>query len=277
MTTGSGLFVALLLAAASVQASPQQEGQATDNAALFRSGVQALERGAIGEAVDAFELLADRGFVHPDVSFNRAVAYVKQARGPHGHPGDLGRAAAALSETLALRPDDATARLALGRLRSEIGRQHARDRNGPTTIHPSIARTLVGVLPERVWAVASAAGSLLLTIGLVIRALSRRSTVRLGGAITLATGAFVLFVGLSMTLGAWHFRASSDPAIVVATEARLLSRSGAPMAAARGKETTLPEGARVHVLRREGTLALIEWGESEGWVLANQIRVLPDP
>jgi hypothetical protein len=133
------------------------------------------------------------------------------------------------------------------------------------------------MLPERAWALAAALGSLLLTLGLMIRALSSRSTVRLGGAITLATGAFVLILGLGMTLSAWHFRTSSDPAIVVVPEARLLSRGGTPVAAARGKETTLPEGARVHVLQREGALALIEWGESEGWVLASQIRALPDP
>ena len=275
MTMGNKPLSALLLLAASAHASPHSDG-ATDPVSLFRSGVQALERGAIGQAIDAFELLADRGFIHPDVSFNRAVAYVKRARGPHGRPGDLGRAAAALSETLALRPDDTTARLALSRVGSEIARQHASDRNRPTTVRPSIARTLVGVLSETAWAVSASAGSLLLTLGLVIRALWRRSTVRLAGAITLATGLFVLLVGLSMTLGAWHFRMSSDPAIVVASEARLLTRSGTPVAAARSKETTLPEGARVYVLKREGPLALVEWGESEGWVLATQIRVLPD-
>src|SRR5262245_25063525 len=77
-----------------------------DSQKTFSDAVTSLERGAYDDAIDLFESLADRGFVHPDASFDRAVAYVERARTPNARPGDLGRAVAALEETLLLRPGD---------------------------------------------------------------------------------------------------------------------------------------------------------------------------
>ena len=89
----------------------------------FATGVQALQRGAFDQAIDEFELLADRGFTHPDASFNRGVAYVARARSSEARTGDLGRAAAGFSEALTLRPGDAVAERALQRLRIQIREQ----------------------------------------------------------------------------------------------------------------------------------------------------------
>lgn len=41
---------------------------------MFVRGVGSLDKGAVDDAIDTFEALADRGFVHPDASYNRAVA-----------------------------------------------------------------------------------------------------------------------------------------------------------------------------------------------------------
>ena len=45
----------------------------SDSSQDFAAANQALKRGAFTEAIDTLELLADRGFVHPDASFNRAA------------------------------------------------------------------------------------------------------------------------------------------------------------------------------------------------------------
>src|SRR5260221_14196728 len=63
--------------------------------ALFRHGVASLDKGEYGAAIDDFEALADRGFVHPDASYDRGVAYLQRVRAKADRPGDLGRAAAA--------------------------------------------------------------------------------------------------------------------------------------------------------------------------------------
>jgi len=244
---------------------------------LFEAGVEAIQQGAIQAAVDDFELLADRGVRHPDIGFDRAVAYVKRARSSHARPGDLGRAAAALTETLMLRPGDSLAEEALSVVRSEIGRKHARDRDPALIVRPSIARSVVTLLSENAWGWAALVGSLLLTAGLVARALLARPAARLGAALTLGAGAATMLVGSGMMLGAWYFRTHSDPAVVVADEAPLLGRTGTPITAARKRESTLPEGALVYVLETAGSLDRVEWGEAEGWVLASQLRVLKEP
>ena len=40
----------------------------------------AEERGDYAAAIDVFEALADRGFVHPDASYDRGLAYALRAR-----------------------------------------------------------------------------------------------------------------------------------------------------------------------------------------------------
>ena len=72
------------------------------------------------------ELLADRGFSNADASYDRAVAYIHRAESHAARPGDLGRAAAALGETLLLDPDDKDAAFALDHVHEEIARRRAR-------------------------------------------------------------------------------------------------------------------------------------------------------
>ena len=240
---------------------------------VFAAGVTALERGAWDEAIDQLELLADQGFVHPDASFNRAVAYIERARTPAARPGDLGRAAAALTETLELRPGDAEAELALERVQSEIARRRARDGDQPVMARPSLARAVAGLLPERVWAIAAAVGSLALTVGLALAWGSHRRR-RLAGWITASIGGVLFVLFGALVLAARHHRLTSQPAVVVVPEARLLDDQGSPVAAGR-ENSSVPEGASVYVLERRGPLARVEWGTTEGWVAISQLRVIP--
>src|SRR3954464_7368371 len=162
--------------------APRARAQ-SDSARDFAAASSALQRGAYTEAIDTLELLADRGFVHPDASFNRAVAYVERARSSSATPGDLGRAAAALSEVLLLRPSDEQAEAGLSRIRAEIARRHAREGTAPVMARDSLARAATSLFDENVWAWLALTGSLLLTVGLALRRFVQTTSAGLAGAI----------------------------------------------------------------------------------------------
>jgi len=242
----------------------------------FAAANDALKRGAYTEAIDTFELLADRGFVHPDASFNRAVAYVERARSSAAQPGDLGRAAAALREVLILRPDDEPAENGLSRIRAEISRRHAREGTAPVMARPSLGRAVTSLFDENAWAVIAISGSLLLALGLALRRFVDRTSAALAGAIGIGVGALLLVSGAGLTAGARHFRLTSSPAVIVAEEARLLDESGKPLRQRTGAadSVTIPEGASVYVLERRPTLDRVEWGSTEGWLTPSQLQIL---
>jgi hypothetical protein len=263
-TTLAAALALLALASPAAAAPPPKE---------FEAAVSALEQGAYGDAIDRLELLADRGFVHPDASFDRAVAYLGRARSPQKQAGDLGRAAAALAETLALRPDDHAAEEALDAVRSAIGRTRARTGGAPLVARPRMLRALIGLLPESAWGVLAALGSFSLAWGLALRLFLRRTTTEVPGALAIGVGALMLALGAGFAAGARHFRRTSTLAVVVVAEARLLDESGRPLPAAQnGESNVVPEGAEVYVLERRGGLDRVEWGTTDGYVVAGQVR-----
>src|SRR5690606_2494176 len=79
-----------------------------------------LERGAFSDAIAELELWSDRGVVHPDLSFDRGVAYLGRAESPAKRRADLGQAVAAFEEALQLAPGDEEAAIILGRIRAEL-------------------------------------------------------------------------------------------------------------------------------------------------------------
>lgn len=239
----------------------------------FQAAAAAIGKGAYGEAVDRLELLADRGFVHPDASFNRAVAYLGRARSPQREAGDLGRAAQALSETLALRPSDTQAEALLDAVRSEIGRKRARTGGASMVARPRLARAIAGLLPEQAWGVLAALGSLALAAGIGLRFRTREHGVP--GALAIGIGAFLLLLGGGLGFAARHFRLTSTPAVVVVEEARLLDEAGRPLQGRAADGNVVPEGADVVLLERHAGLARIEWGSTTGWVVGGQVRELP--
>jgi hypothetical protein len=249
---------------------------APSDAQDFATANQALQRGAFTEAIDTLELLADRGFVHPDASFNRAVAYVGRARSSAAAPGDLGRAAAALSEVLVLRPDDEEADNDLARVRAEISRRHVREGAAPVMARPSLGRAVTSLLDENVWDFVALVGSLLLTLGLGLRRFVRATSAGLAGAVAIGVGSLSLLGGAGLAAGARHFRLTSSPAVIVADEARLLDESGKPLPQRSGAadSVVIPEGASVYVLERRPALFRVEWGSSEGWLTPGQVRIL---
>ncbi len=271
------LVVLLLLASALCALSARQARATEPNSAQdFAAARDALKRGAFTEAIDTLELLADRGFVHPDASYNRAVAYVERARSSRAAPGDLGKAAAALSEVLVLRPDDEVADTGLARIRAEISRRHAREGTAPVMARASLGRAVSSLAEENTWAMTALLGSLLLTVGLGLRRFVKRTSAGLAGAVGIGLGALLLVSGAGLSAAARHFRLTSSPAVIVVEEARLLDESGKPLPQRGGAADSvlIPEGASVYVLERRPALFRVEWGSSEGWLTPGQVRVL---
>jgi hypothetical protein len=253
-------------------------GAAADAApeAAFAKAVESLERGAHDDAIDRLESLADSGFAHADASFNRALAYVARALSPGARPGDLGRAVAALEETLLLRPSDAEAERALERVRGEIARRRAREGAAPVVAKTTFGRAVVGLLPELAWAALAALGSLLLTSGLSARLFSAGDRRRFAANVVASVGGVTLLITGSLALGARHFRTTSRPAVVVVGDARLLDDGGRPLVQKGGvpEHVSVPEGTLLHVGERRGSLIEAHWGSTAAWVESAQVRVL---
>jgi hypothetical protein len=240
----------------------------------FLEATAALKQGASSKAIDIYELMADHGFLHPDASFNRAVAYIKRAESPQARPGDLGRAAAALSEALLLRREDAAARDTLRLVREEIGRRRARQGAQQVSVSPSLTRAVVGLLSETAWAVLAALGSFMLTLGIAFRLWLSHTATRLASGVLTVLGASLLLTCGSLALAARHFRTTSRPAVVVVSEARLLDAKGNPLAQRATGTTIIPEGEQVTVVETEPARAMVEWGTTRGWVNRSQLQIL---
>lgn len=238
----------------------------------------ALGRGAFSEAVDRLELWSDQGIVHPDLSFNRGVAYLGRAESPAQQRGDLGQAAAAFQEALYLHPDDEEAEVVLERVRELISERRAKREDAGVVARPRLVRALIGLVDENLWAGLAIVGSALLTAGLAARLWSRMPQVRLAASIAAAAGGFLLALGAAMAAGGAHLRARYSPAVVIVEEARLVDAAGRPVATSRSLSSAesaadrIPEGSLVHVAEHRGGLARVEWGDADVWVNARELR-----
>ncbi|HEY4012161.1 MAG TPA: hypothetical protein VGM06_02385 [Polyangiaceae bacterium] len=262
------LFAALLtLAASNARAADETD-------ALFASGVAALHDGRPGDAVSAFEALADRGVVDPVASYDRGLAYVGRVRIGAEVPGDLGRAAHGFEEARDLARDGPLADdagKALMIVRSEVARRRVRA-GQPVEVDPgrSLSRSLARLLSEDTWsalAVASAAG---LAVGLFVRWLGRAVRVRVGGGVAAAVAGPVLAVAVVMTLAMRHDRMYLREAVVVGPNARPTDEHGLAVPGA----TPLPQGARVEVVDASGPWQKVRFGAIEVRVAASSLREL---
>jgi hypothetical protein len=290
-SAGTIVLAAVALLFTVVFAAARAEGASEDDTqSLFQKGVAALRDGAVNEAVENFEALADRGFVHPDASFDRALSYLGRVRGGVERPGDLGRAAAALEETLLLRSDDREAETALELVRAEVARRRAR--SGSSTevdARPTIDRAVFGFASEWTWSILAAVSSLLLTAGLVLRLVAAQMTdaaagdtlheasplegaIHLASTITVPIGVACLVAFAVLAAGARQLRLTTTDGVVVAPEAHLLTEKG--VLTSRG---AIPEAAKVELGEQRGTLVHVRWGALEGWTQSDAVRRLARP
>ncbi|HVU02648.1 MAG TPA: hypothetical protein VHE30_12890 [Polyangiaceae bacterium] len=277
-------WVALAALSVILGGAPARAEESTD--ALFQSGVAALSKGALDDAVDRFELLADRGVTHPDASWDRALAYIRRAKTPGAHPGDLGRAAAALEETLLFRPDDAEAKFALDRVREEITHRRARTRSEDVERRPSLGWAVVGLFAEDTWATLALIASLTLTVSLAVRFLGKANATKLASNVAAGLSAILLLIAGSMTaLAAWD-RRETNLGVIISEDAHLLDENGVPVRTTSqsgrgsGGASYLAEGALVRLSKEKsvaGSLMKVEWGTLTGWVAAGEVRILSRP
>ena len=261
-------LVALLVVALATIVSARARAETPEE--LFTKGANALARGEYAAAIDTFEALADQGYLHPDASYDRGLAYVTRYRAQAGRPGDLGRAAAAFEEALLLRPGDRDADVALDLVRAEVTRGRARHTKDTVDVRPTLDRMVVGLADEQTWGLAAFVASLALAVGLLLR--PRAGRAHIAGSILVPTAIVLLMARVPLSSGARRRRHSTRPGVGVASEAHFTSEDGQ----ARGGEP-VPEAASVEVGERRGGLVHVRWGAVEGWVPAADVRVLGAP
>jgi len=245
-----------------------------ETAALFGSAARALHDGRAGDAIAAFEALADRGVVDPVASYDRGLAYAARVRIGAEAPGDLGRAVHGFEEArdLSGEPtlvDDASRALAV--VRGEIARRRLRV-GEPVEVDPgrSLARSVAGLLAEDTWTAVSVVASVTLAMGLFVRWLARSPRVRIAGGVSAGVAAPVLAIAAAMTLAAQHDRSSlREAVVVVATE-----RPSDPRGIALPGAQPLPEGARVEVVDERGAWTRVRFGAAAAWVSSAGLREL---
>jgi tetratricopeptide (TPR) repeat protein len=235
---------------------------------LFKRGTNALGEGDFDEAIQQLEAMADQGIAHPDASYNRGLAYIARVRAGAERPGDLGRAAAAFDEALALRDDDADAELALEIVEAEVARRGARRGKDVVSERPSLDRLLVQLGTERSWGIAALAASLLLAVGLALRSMKGRPQYIVSRVLPpLALVAMALLTPLY--LGARALRLDTRAGVVVVPELYLADEDGRSLGG-----DAVPEAAKVEVGERRGRLLHVRWGSREGWAALGSVRLI---
>jgi hypothetical protein len=241
--------------------------------ALFATASTALVEGRAGDAVAAFEALADRGVVDPVASYDRGLAYALRVRVGAEQPGDLGRAAHGFEEARGLSRDPKLvddASRALTVVRSEVARRRLRG-GQPPAVEPgrSFGYTVAGLLSEDSWAVLSALASFVLAAALFVRWLAPRSRLTVSASVMCGVAAPVVLLGAAMTLAVRHDRLGLREGVVVGP-ARPLDERGLTVAG----DPPLPEGARVELVDAHGGLQRVRFGTVDVWLPAEAIREL---
>ena len=239
---------------------------------LFAVGQQAIEAGRLRQAIDIYESLADRGFAHPDASYNRGVAYVARVKAREEKPGDLGRAAAAFEECLLRRPGDEAAERALEAVRNEVTKRLPVEANGKGPLvdqGPSPRDAIAGLLSEANWAFAALGGSLLLAIALVARDRAATPRPRLIATSAALLALSVLLVAAPFAAIARSIRRNTATAVVVSKEARWVKDDGTVL-----PDPPVPEAARVEILERRGVLLQVRWGKTQGLLRPLDLRII---
>lgn len=247
---------------------------AEDDTALFDEASAAVEKGAFSDALLRFERLSDRGFVHPDASFDRALAYLQRAESAQSQPGDLGQAVAGLREATVLGEDEQAEQL-VDTVRQVISRRRAARGRDPVVVSPPLGRAFSDLVRPAVWASLALGCSLILALALVVRRYSTGAT-RLGTNVAAAGGLLLLLTFGSLFALSDYYQRVWQEAVVIVDHATLRDAQGKPLLT-RALDTNsdeVPEGASVYVLAHSGRLLEVQWGSSKAWLRDGELRML---
>ncbi len=238
------------------------------NEALFDRASTALEKKKIAQAIQDFETLADQAPPHPDMAFNRGVAYVFRARSTSAVVGDLGRAAAAFEEAYRLNPRDREAERALELVRAEVTRRRSKLDKEDVVVRPSLDRVIIRSLPSAAWAVLAVALAVVFAVGLYLRQRTTGVAKVIGAVSAPLSFVLVAIVGPLAWL-AEDLERTVRPAVVVAVETQLTDTDGNPI-----EGPPIPEASLVEVEARQGDRYPARWGSYAGWLPAEHVRPL---
>jgi hypothetical protein len=217
---------------------------------------QLYEAGQYGQAVQAYQQLADQGFADSALFYNLANAYFKQ--------GDYGRAVLNYlrAERLDPRDPDVQANLELARAKT-IDQFEVAERE-------DLLSNLSGA--SQAWLTANelamvALGSWILVVFLllVMAGIKSDGIWRRGVRTTLVVAAIVLVTGVSLLAIRWSVETDASAGVVVASEVAVTSGPGSQYVT----EFTLHSGTEVELLETRGSwtrLALPGEERLEGWV-----------
>jgi len=247
-----------------------------ESQSLFSKATTAIKADAPSEAIAALEQIADRGVLHPEVSYDRAVAYIKRAHSPRFQAGDLGRAVAALEESLVLRPGDPEAEATLAAIHAELSRE--RNRKGAQSLleRPPLGRAMVRLLPENFWVVTALGASICCTFGLLAAWLAGSARRRFVGKAVASIAGAVCLLASGVLHAAVQMRNELRTGIVIVPEARLRDAAGLPLPVTVTRDTvSIPEGARVDVSKVNDRYSEVLWGETQAYVESSDLQLLP--
>ena len=234
----------------------------------FERATEALAADEPDRAVVELEKLADRGIVHPDVSYDRGLAYLRKAGSGVRKPGDLGQAIAGFQECLELDPGDAEATRALEAAELLLAKDRSRKRNDVLVDTAPLSLRALRFLEPNWLLVARILGAALLALGLVF-GFTRRTSLRLAGTVLSIVGGFVLITAsLLATLRSSATRGA--PAVVVVERAPLVEPSGRTET----KKRALVEGQKVQLISDDGRWARIRTDGDDAWVARSSLRLV---
>ncbi len=263
--TRAAATVALLFGMLTLPAS----ARATEPNGVFAEATSALEAEQTDAAIARLESLADSGFRHPTVAYQRGLAYLRRSSEPTAEPGDLGQAAAGFREALTLDSRDADAARGLEEVRLRVARRSGKAQSLDSDTVGLGLRALLAVSPF-VCAVLALISSVAATLGLSLAFFGPKALHR-AGALTAAIGGVALVLTAPLYFASKQARDSSPLAIVVAPRATLFDAGGRAL----GGVAPLSEGAEVRLVGERGGLVEIALETGTSWVERRQLRILP--
>jgi len=234
----------------------------------FERAVTALAAKQHSAAILELEALADAGVLHPDVSYNRGLAYALRVKTSEAEPGDLGRAAAAFEEAVRLSPTDRDAERALDLVRAEVARRRSRQDKNDVIVRPSLDRVVIALLSPTTWSICAIAASLAFAVGLLMR-WRKSGWLHITGAVLAPLALFAVLVLGPIAFFARSHAATRKPGVIVLPEASLEADQGNSSDA-----PAIPEATLVELGERKGDEVLVRWGSYEGWLPARAVRVI---
>lgn len=234
----------------------------------YDRALAAIDKGDIANAIIELESLADSGVVHPDVSYNRGIAYATRAQGAAAEPGDLGRAAAAFEEAVRLRPNDKDADKALDMIRGEVTRRRSKQDKKDVIVRTSLGTAVLELLPVGVWSLAAMGASLLAGIGLLLR-WRKSGWIHVVGAVLTPLSLVLMLALIPIAYLARDHEETTKPGVLVVPEAALEQDNGKATDA-----PNIPEASLVELGRRKDDKVFVRWGNYEGWLPWRAVRPL---